>query len=656
MSAVRNAWPCTRCGHPITVPRRGGRLSPAAALALVLTALLWVLGMAHRHSMSPMVLSQWYLALSALTLLVPLSQRGRRAGAWRCTSCAARQPARRLHAGPVSLVIAVPAYNNAKTIRAVLEDLRRVAPQAALVLVDDGSTDATVVEASRAALTPPAVHLAHRRNQGKGAAIETALRWALHQGYSHLLTFDGDGQHLAHEVPKVLEAVARSPAAIVVGARDLTGENVSGASRFGRRFSNFWLAVQTGVRFADTQSGLRAYPVAPTLSLGCRASRYDFEVEVLTLAARAGLELRSVAVQVYYPPRSERVSHFRHFWDNARISWVNTRLLVALPLWPVGWPVRLSSGPAPSPVRRPWSGRSRGGAFGHLFFLSVLKLLGRNVAYLLLYPVTLYFVLAARAQIRAVALFLDRATGPVRGPRARLLREVAHVMSFSQSLVDRGLAIVRGSSAFTWDSEGTEFVTGHAATGRGVLLLSAHLGNYELAGACYGNYKLPINVVMLDGEAEAIKRVYRHFAHPGTQTPRIIATNRGEYPSLQVLSALRSGEAVALHGDRIIDERWVWCDFFGAKAPFPTGVFLLAAAAKVPVVLTFGFKEGASHYRFIAEPPRHIDIPRQGRAEALHAHAQWYASRLEHYAQRYPLQWFNFYDFWASPSILPTKS
>ncbi|MEE8409197.1 MAG: hypothetical protein V3T05_06310, partial [Myxococcota bacterium] len=122
-------------------------------------------------------------------------------------------------------------------------------------------------------------------------------------------------------------------------------------------------------------------------------------------------------------------------------------------------------------------------------------------------------------------------------------------------------------------------------------------------------------------------------------------------PALKVLSALRAGEAVALHGDRIIDARWIWCDFLGQPAAFPTGVFLIAAAARVPIVLTFGFKDAALAYRFVAEPPRQIDLPRDNRDAALEENVRWYASRVEHYARTYPMQWFNFYDFWAEPEV-----
>jgi predicted LPLAT superfamily acyltransferase len=222
------------------------------------------------------------------------------------------------------------------------------------------------------------------------------------------------------------------------------------------------------------------------------------------------------------------------------------------------------------------------------------------------------------------------------------------VLTFSQCILDRAIAEVSGSRGFTWDSEGEE----HLPRDAGAILVSAHAGNYEVGGAFLHLGGFRLSVVMMDYEAEAIRAVHRRFGSD-RNVPTIIAINKNEFPALAVLSALRRREVVALHGDRIIDEHWVLCDFFGRKARFPTGVFMMAAAARVPVVLTFGFKEGPSHYRFVAEPPRRIELPREGRAEALASHAQWYATRLEAYARRYPYQWFNFFDFWETSATAP---
>lgn len=220
------------------------------------------------------------------------------------------------------VLVAVPVYNHAPTLRAVVLGLLERHPH--VLVVDDGSDD---LEPEVLAGLPVRM-VRHGRNRGKGAAIRTAALEARRQDMSHIVTIDADGQHDPADLPLFLEAVAADPLAVIVGARDFNTENVPGSSRFGRAFSNFWLRVQTGVILSDVQSGYRAYPLNVLENLRCTENRYSFEVEVLVRAAWAGFRLREVNIRVHYPPKGERVSHFRAFMDNARISLLNTRLTI----------------------------------------------------------------------------------------------------------------------------------------------------------------------------------------------------------------------------------------------------------------------------------------------------------------------------------------
>ncbi len=220
------------------------------------------------------------------------------------------------------VLVAVPVYNHASTLRAVVLGLLERHPH--VLVVDDGSDD---LEPEVLAGLPVRM-VRHGRNRGKGAAVRTAALEARRQGMSHIVTIDADGQHDPADLPLFLEAVAADPLAVIVGARDFNTENVPGSSRFGRAFSNFWLRVQTGVILSDVQSGYRVYPLIVLENLRCTENRYSFEVEVLVRAAWAGFRLREVNIRVHYPPKGERVSHFRAFMDNARISLLNTRLTI----------------------------------------------------------------------------------------------------------------------------------------------------------------------------------------------------------------------------------------------------------------------------------------------------------------------------------------
>lgn len=186
----------------------------------------------------------------------------------------------------------------------------------AVLVVNDGSTDGGPEELAGLA----AERLDQPTNLGKGAAILAAAQWAQARGFSHIITLDADGQHDPREVGLFVERIKANPWAIVTGARVMRKGEVPWASRFGRGFSNFWLKMATGVSLPDSQSGLRAYPVAALRALGCRRRHYDFEVEVLVRAAWAGLALEWVGISTRYEPAGQYVSHFRPLLDNLRIS------------------------------------------------------------------------------------------------------------------------------------------------------------------------------------------------------------------------------------------------------------------------------------------------------------------------------------------------
>ncbi|OHB33997.1 MAG: glycosyl transferase family 2 [Desulfuromonadaceae bacterium GWC2_58_13] len=218
------------------------------------------------------------------------------------------------------ILIVIPVYNHAATLREVVERCLAIHPR--VLVVDDGSSDGALETLAGLDVRT----LRHDRNRGKGAAILTGAREARRLGMSHIVTIDADGQHDPADFPRFVEAMRQHPLALVVGNRDFSVAHVPGSSRFGRQFSNFWLRVQTGKNLPDTQNGFRAYPLFVLHGLKWQETRYSFEIEVLVKAAWAGVELRDVDISVYYPPATERISHFRGFVDNFRLTLLNTRL------------------------------------------------------------------------------------------------------------------------------------------------------------------------------------------------------------------------------------------------------------------------------------------------------------------------------------------
>lgn len=216
----------------------------------------------------------------------------------------------------------VPVYNNGATVKDVVAGCCSVLKN--VVVVDDGSTD---VDLAALFLSEDVFVLRHGKNLGKGRAILTAAEYITSRGGTWMITIDGDGQHHPEDIKKFLPLLNEDDPAIIIGSRNFDTENVPGKSRFGRRFANFWLRIETGLYIDDCQSGFRAYPLKYLNQMKFRGSHYDFEAEVLARAAWAGLGLRTVPIEVYYPAPEERVSGFRPFLDNLRLTHAHAKLV-----------------------------------------------------------------------------------------------------------------------------------------------------------------------------------------------------------------------------------------------------------------------------------------------------------------------------------------
>lgn len=229
----------------------------------------------------------------------------------------------------------IPTYQNAKTLLKVVADVHRVVDT--VFVVDDGSKDGTAALLDKATGNErPEKVLTHPKNCGKGAALKTGLTYAHQQGFRYAVTVDADGQHRADDIPALLKAVEEEPDALVIGSRGLQHENMPAKSTFANRFSNFWFSLQTLQRLPDTQSGLRVYPLRRLHGLRWMSARYEAELTLLVFSAWAGVKLLPVPISVYYPPRDQRVTHFRPGRDFTRISVLNTLLCFLMVVY--GWP------------------------------------------------------------------------------------------------------------------------------------------------------------------------------------------------------------------------------------------------------------------------------------------------------------------------------
>lgn len=223
---------------------------------------------------------------------------------------------------PINACVIIPTYNNHKTLKRVIDGV--LAQTAHIIVVNDGATDGT----DKILELYPDMRIIHLpKNKGKGNALRVGFREADRQGYDYAITIDSDGQHYPADLPVFVNEIKKDGEALLIGARNMGQDDVPKKSSFGNRFSNFWFWFETGIRLQDTQCGYRLYPLKALRGIRFYTTKFEFEIEVIVKTAWRGIVVKNVPVNVLYDPE-ERVSHFRPFRDFARISILNTWLVL----------------------------------------------------------------------------------------------------------------------------------------------------------------------------------------------------------------------------------------------------------------------------------------------------------------------------------------
>ena len=297
--------------------------------------------------------------------------------------------------------------------------------------------------------------------------------------------------------------------------------------------------------------------------------------------------------------------------------------------------------PSAAPAPR-WTGRSRGGYFGNLFFIQMLRHFGLRAAFLPLGPICAYYLLAHPVATRASAEYFTRLFGAL--PAWRRVRYIhKHFISMGQMIIER-MAMISEPASFQCSHDGIGHLRTALELGRGLVLVSAHVGNWEAAGHLLGDLGTPVNVVGVNWEVERVQNLYER--QMSNKAFRFLTIDQSPLDTLALLAALRRNEIVALHGDRFRGNDVLERDFLGKPARFPIGAYRLAAAAGAPVVQAFSVRERIRAYRFLAYPPM-LPPPDPAMRDAFFSEGvSRYVERVEALVRKYPFQWYNFYPFW----------
>lgn len=288
-----------------------------------------------------------------------------------------------------------------------------------------------------------------------------------------------------------------------------------------------------------------------------------------------------------------------------------------------------------------WKGKSKGFPLGYRIFVWVLKTFGIYPAYFLLRIVALYYFFFSYKASRQIYLLYRYKLG------YNFLSSISKIYKnyylLGQSIIDKVVLMSGIKNNFSFNFDGEENLLQIAEMKKGGILISAHIGNWDVAGHLFTRLKTPINIVLYDGEHEQIKRYMEGIT--GKPNMKIIVIKEDLSHIYAISDALTKNELVCMHADRYLPgNKTISTSFLGTPAKFPLGPFLLAATFKVPVSFVFAVKESKLHYHFFAS---HLnEYNSNSKEDTINQILKNFAMEMEVKLKKYPCQWFNYFNFW----------
>ncbi len=287
--------------------------------------------------------------------------------------------------------------------------------------------------------------------------------------------------------------------------------------------------------------------------------------------------------------------------------------------------------------------RKRGNRLGFWFFRTALGIFGLGGAYSLLYVVALYYALFDSGAVETGMAYVRRRF-PEHGGLRRRFDVYRLFASQGKSLIDR-YYLIAGGDKIGMQIQGYEALRTYLAEGnKGVILLTAHVGNWQVAMTALRRFNKTVYLMMRPEDNAAVKAT---LGIGSDERVKILSTDDSLGGVVEALKALNRGDLVSIMGDRTYGYSSLPASFLGGEVRFPHGAFSIAAAAQCPVVVLLSAKVSARKY--IVDVSHMINPPSAGRTrkrEEAQECIQQFARILEEYAAQYPYQWFVFRDMW----------
>ena len=287
-------------------------------------------------------------------------------------------------------------------------------------------------------------------------------------------------------------------------------------------------------------------------------------------------------------------------------------------------------------MKNKWDGKSKGNKAGYQFFVSAISIFGLGATYFFLKFVTFYYYLFSPTK-KYLLSFYQNSLGKSLSESKKLARTNYYI--FGQTLVDRFAFLMGKGDKFKHEHLGGEHLKQLVENGNGGILISGHVGNWELAGNLMkGQYNAKINVVMYQAEAEKLADFFESAT--GGVDFNIIPIKNDFSHIISIHSALKRNEFICLHADRNMPgAKTIEIDFFGKEAKFPLGPFQLCSKFDAPVCFVFNVKTDKYFYSLSSTAPINTKLSAEDFAKE-------YVKVFEEKCTKYPEQWFNFYDFY----------
>jgi predicted LPLAT superfamily acyltransferase len=287
-----------------------------------------------------------------------------------------------------------------------------------------------------------------------------------------------------------------------------------------------------------------------------------------------------------------------------------------------------------------WQGKSRGNKTGFRIFVWVLRHAGLRPAYLLLCIVAFYFFIFSGRSFRCQYVFFKDRLGY--SSWRSILNIYKNYYWFGQTIIDRIVLMSGMDHSFGFNFEGEEFLHEMVKQHKGGLLLSAHIGNWEIAGHLLKRLGTDMHIVMYDGEQQEIKDYLNSITEKHSARIILIKDDLSHIYAIQ--EALSKNAFVCMHADRFLEgNKTITGEFLGKPAVFPAGPFLLARAFGSPVSFVFAMKDSSFKYHFYASPSKTYSGSKDSLSSKI---LEDYCKAMESMIHKYPLQWYNYYDFW----------